>query len=56
MYNGTLIEDLIATVERVETSFRMDPQQKAKMVRSYPLAQKELPNLKLVRYDSAEVA
>ena len=56
MYNGTLIEDLIATVERVETSYRIESQQKVTVARSYVLAQKEIPNLKLVRYDSAEVA
>jgi hypothetical protein len=56
MYNGTLIEDLIATVERVETSVDLDPEQRGKIACAYALAQNEIANLNWVRYDSVEVA
>jgi hypothetical protein len=45
MYNGTLIDDLIATVERAETSFRLEPEQESKLAYWYGIAQSELANL-----------
>ena len=39
MYKGTLIDDLIATVERAETSFRLDPEQESKLAYWYAVAQ-----------------
>jgi len=54
MFKGTLIDDLIATVERAETSFRLDPEQESKL--SYAVAQNELANLHLQNHDLAGVA
>ena len=45
MYRGTLIDDLIATVERTETSFRLDPEQESKLSHWYAVAQSEVANL-----------
>ena len=45
MYKGTLIDDLIATVERAETSFRLEPEQESKLAYWYAIAQSELANL-----------
>jgi hypothetical protein len=45
MYNGTLIDDLIATVERAETSIRVSPEQESKLAYWYAIAQSELANL-----------
>jgi hypothetical protein len=45
MYMGTLIDDLIATVERVETSPRLDPEQESKLAYWYAVAQCELANI-----------
>ena len=45
MYTGTLIDDLIATVERAETSFRFDPEQESKLSYWYAVAQSEVANL-----------
>jgi hypothetical protein len=42
MYTGTLIDDLIATVEDAETSFRLDPEQESKLAHWYSVAQNEL--------------
>jgi len=56
MYNGTLIEDLIATVERVETNVELDPEQGGEIAGAYALGQNEIANLNWVRYDSVEVA
>jgi hypothetical protein len=53
MYTGTLIDDLIATVETAETSFRLDPEQESKLAHWYAAAQTELANLK---YELAGVA
>jgi hypothetical protein len=47
MYNGTLIDDLIATVERAETSFRLEPEQESKLAHWYAIAQSELANINL---------
>ena len=44
MYKGTLIDDLIATVERAECSFRIDPEQESKLAYWYAVAQNELAN------------
>lgn len=44
MYKGTLIDDLIATVERAETSFRLEPEQESKLAYWYAVAQSELAN------------
>ena len=45
MYKGTLIDDLMATVERAETSLRLDPEQESKLAYWYPVAQNEVANL-----------
>ena len=47
MYKGTLINDLIATVERAETSLRLDPEQESKLSYWYAVAQGELVGLDL---------
>jgi len=44
MYKGTLIDDLIATVERAETSLRLDPEQESKLAYWYCVAQTEMAN------------
>jgi hypothetical protein len=44
MYKGTLIDDLMATVERAESSFRLDPEQESKLAYWYAVAQNELAN------------
>jgi len=56
MYKGTLIDDLIATVERAETSFRLDPEQESKLSYWYALAQSELAGLDTHSRDLAGVA
>ena len=56
MFKGTLIDDLIATVERAETSFRLDPEQESKLSYWYAVAQNELVNLHLQNHDLAGVA
>ena len=53
MYTGTLIDDLIATVQRAETSFRLEPEQASKLAHLYAVAQSELANL---NYNLAGVA
>jgi hypothetical protein len=53
MYNGSLIDELIATVERAETSFRLDPEQESKLAYWYAVAQNEIANLS---HDLAGVA
>lgn len=45
MYKGTLIDDLIATVQRAETSQRLDREQESKIAYWYAVAQCELANL-----------
>lgn len=45
MFTGTLIDELISTVERAETSFRLDPEQESKLEYWYAIAQTELANL-----------
>jgi hypothetical protein len=45
MFQGTLIDDLIATVEQAETSFRLDPEQETKLAYWYTVAQSEIANL-----------
>ena len=44
MYKGTLIDELIATVERAETSLRLDPEQESKLAYWYCVAQTEMGN------------
>ena len=56
MYNGTLIDDLIAAVERAETSFRLDPEQESKLSYWYAVAEKELANLNRANSDLSGVA
>lgn len=53
MYNGNLIDELIATVERAETSLRLDPEQESKLAYWYAVAQNEIANL---NYELAGVA
>jgi len=45
MYKGTLIDDLMATVERAETSLRLDPEPESKLAYWYTVAQNEVANL-----------
>ncbi len=47
MYKGSLIDELIATVERAETSLRLDPEQESKLAYWYTVAQNEIANLNL---------
>lgn len=47
MYTGTLIDDLIAAVERAETSPRLRPEQETKRAYWYELAPIELANYQL---------
>jgi hypothetical protein len=56
MYKGTLIDDLIATVERAETSFRLDPEQESKLSYWYAVAQSELGGLETHNLNLAGVA
>jgi hypothetical protein len=56
MYNGTLIDDLIATVEHAETCFRLDPEQESKLAYWYAVAQSEVANLHLQSHELAGVA
>jgi hypothetical protein len=53
MFTGTLIDDLIATVERAESSLRLDPEQESKLAHWYNVAQAELTHL---HYELAGVA
>ena len=53
MYTGKLIDDLIATVERTETTFRLDPEQESKLAYWYAVAQNEVANM---NYELAGVA
>jgi hypothetical protein len=53
MYTGKLIDNLIATVERTETNFRLDPEQESKLAYWYTIAQSEVANL---NYELAGVA
>jgi hypothetical protein len=47
MYTGTLINDLIATVERAETSPRLHPEQETNGAYWYELAPRELASYQL---------
>ena len=51
MYKGTLIDDLMAAVERTESSFRLDQEQESKLAYWYAVAQSELANLDLQNLD-----
>jgi hypothetical protein len=55
MYKGTLIDDLIATVERAESSIRLEPEQESKLAYWYAIAHSELANFNK-NYDLAGVA
>jgi len=41
MYKGSLIDELIATVERAETSLCLDPEQESKLAYWYAVAEHE---------------
>jgi len=56
MYKGTLIDDLIATVEHAETSFRLDPEQESKLAYWYAIAQSEVAHLDGINQQLAGVA
>jgi hypothetical protein len=56
MYTGTLIDDLITTVENAETSFRLDPEQESKLSYWYAVAQSELAGLDTQNLNLAGVA
>ena len=45
MYNGNLIDDLMATVERAETSIRVQPEMEVQLTYRYIIALSELANL-----------
>jgi hypothetical protein len=45
MYTGTLITDLMATVERAETSIRVQPEQELQLTYRYVIALTELAHL-----------
>ncbi len=45
MFTGTLIDDLITTVERVENPLHLDAEQESKLAYWYTVAQNELANL-----------
>jgi len=56
MYSGTLIDDLIATVEQAETSFRLEPEQESKLAYWYAVARTELAKLDGMTHQLAGVA
>jgi septin family protein len=56
MYNGTLIDDLIAAVEHTESSFRVDQERESKLAYWYAVAQGELANLHRQNHELAGVA
>lgn len=56
MYTGTLIDDLIAAVERAETNFRLDPEQESKLAYWYAVAENELANVNCLNSDLSGVA
>ncbi len=45
MYTGTMISDLIATVERAETSIRVQPEPEFQLAYRYVIALSELAHL-----------
>jgi len=45
MFTGTMIDDLISTVERAEDSFRLDAEQESKLAYWYTVAQNEIASL-----------
>ena len=45
MYTGNLIDDLIATVERAETSIRTQPEPEFQLAYRYVISLHELANL-----------
>ena len=45
MYTGNLINDLMATVERAESSIRIEPKQELQTAYWYAVAQSDLANL-----------
>lgn len=53
MYKGKLIDELMTTVERAETSLRPDPDQDSKLAYWYAVAQNELAS---ANYELAGVA
>lgn len=53
MCSGTLIDDLIAIVERVEASLRLDAEQKGKMPCGNAFLQSEFANRKWLKYEVA---
>ena len=54
MYSGTLIDDLIATVEQAETSFRLEPEQESKLAYWYAVARTELAKLDGYKFSITE--
>ena len=52
MYKGRLIDELIATVEHAEASFRLDQEQESKLAYWYAVAQRELSNLDSPNFNS----
>jgi hypothetical protein len=56
MYKGRLIDELIATVEYAESSFRLDQEQESRLAYWYAVAQSELANLDLRNHALAGVA
>ena len=55
MYKGTLIDDLIATVERAEASLHLDPEQESKLAYWYAVAENEIANLSCLTSDLSGV-
>jgi hypothetical protein len=55
MYTGTLIDDLIATVERAETSLPVDAEQESKLANWYAIAERELADLNCFNSDPSGV-
>ena len=55
MYTGTLIDDLIATVERAETSLHLDAEQDSKLAYWYAVAESELADLNCFHSDLSGV-
>jgi len=53
MYTGTLINDLMATVERAESSLCLDREQESKLAYWYAVGQNEMAN---ASYELAGVA
>ena len=56
MYTGTMIDDLICAVERVQTSIRLDADQQSRLAYWYAVSENEMAAVSCLNSDVAEVA